>query len=440
MAAKVQAPDGWRIVRLGDVAAVNRGTSWSRAQESSIQTDDAIPVVRIGNVQRDGFRLDDVLYIRGVSASEKSRRSITNRTLVMVGSNGNRDRVGNIFLADQQVQGHLLASFLIGIAPAVGTSERFLAASLRSAQIQSLITESTAGSTGLKNLSLTWLRNLPLLLPPLPEQRAIAAVLDGIDDAIERSEAVIAATERLRDALLHNLLTLGIPGWHSEWRDVPGLGTVPALWEVVRLGDVCAPPEYGAGAPARSFDPNLPRYVRITDLTDDGRLRSDDARSAEPSRVAGYELEPGDLLFARSGATVGKTYMYRPSDGSCVYAGYLIRFKARTAIVLPEFLELCTRSEYYRRWVVSMLRAGAQPNINAVEYSSLLIPLPSLAEQRAITEALDSTGVAIKGTRREQDRLQALKAAAAAALLTGRVRVPFCPSSSTPGDKDVSEK
>ena len=68
------------------------------------------------------------------------------------------------------------------------------------------------------------------------EQRAIAAVLDAIDEAIERTEEVIAATERLRDALLHELLTRGLPGRHSEWADVPGLGTVPACWDVVRLG------------------------------------------------------------------------------------------------------------------------------------------------------------------------------------------------------------
>ena len=76
------------------------------------------------------------------------------------------------------------------------------------------------------------------LFPSLSEQRAIAAVLDSIDEAIEATEAVIAATERLRDALLHRLLTRGVPGWHSEWKDVRGLGTIPASWDVVRLGDV----------------------------------------------------------------------------------------------------------------------------------------------------------------------------------------------------------
>ena len=264
---------------------------------------------------------------------------------------------------------------------------------------------------------------LPILLPPLAEQRAIAAVLGSFDEAIERTEAVIAATERLRDVLLHELLTRGVPGWHLEWKEAPGIGTVPACWEVVRLGDVCGPPEYGAGAPARSFDPNLPRYVRITDLTNDGRLRSDDVRSAEPSRVQGYELEPGDLLFARSGATVGKTYMYRPDDGPCVYAGYLIRFRPVPSVVLPKFLGLWTHAEAYRQWVASMFRAGAQPNINAMEYSSMRIPLPTLPEQRAIAAVVDSIDEATERAREERDALQRSKASVSDGLLTGRVRV-----------------
>ena len=79
---------------------------------------------------------------------------------------------------------------------------------------------------------------LPILLPPLPEQQAIAAVLDSIDDTIESTEAVIAATDQLRDSLLHQLLTRGVPGWHTEWKEVPDMGTIPADWDVVRLVEV----------------------------------------------------------------------------------------------------------------------------------------------------------------------------------------------------------
>ena len=88
-------------------------------------------------------------------------------------------------------------------------------------------------------MTLDTTRSLPILLPPLAEQRAIAAVLDSIDEAIERTKEAIAATEALRDSLLHELLTRGVPGWHTEWKEVPGLGTIPADWEVVRLGNVC---------------------------------------------------------------------------------------------------------------------------------------------------------------------------------------------------------
>ena len=83
-------------------------------------------------------------------------------------------------------------------------------------------------ATGVPGLNRDDVYSLNRSLPPLAEQRAIAAVLDAIDEAIERTEAVVAATERLRDALLHQLLTRGISGWHTAWKDVPSFGTIPA--------------------------------------------------------------------------------------------------------------------------------------------------------------------------------------------------------------------
>ncbi len=192
---------------------------------------------------------------------------------------------------------------------------------------------------------------------------------------------------------------------------------LPEGWRVVRLGDVCDTPRYGANAPARPFDPALPRYVRITDITDEGRLRTDDVRSAEPEKVQGHELHPGDLLFARSGS-VGRTYLYRPEDGPCVYAGYLIRFRPDPTTALPRFVDLYTHSPSYYRWVDSVLHVGAQPNVNAAEYSSLPILLPPLPEQRAIIAVLDSIDEAIERTEEVVAAAERLRDALLHELLT----------------------
>ena len=192
---------------------------------------------------------------------------------------------------------------------------------------------------------------------------------------------------------------------------------IPDGWQRVRLGGICSPPQYGASAPARDYDPKLPRYVRITDITDHGRLRVDDPKSADPDKVKGYELEPGDLLFARSGS-VGRTYLHRPEDGKCVYAGYLIRFRALPNIAAPEYLEHWTHSSVYFNWISSIARRGAQTNVNATEYSSLPILLPPLPEQRAIAAVLDSIDDAIEGAEAVIAATESLRDALLHDLLT----------------------
>ena len=160
-------------------------------------------------------------------------------------------------------------------------------------------------------------------------------------------------------------------------------------WDDAPLGKLCVlGPQYGANAKAVPASGREPRYIRITDITPDGDLLPGPIVEADTSNSEAYELADGDVLFARSGATVGKTYLHQTPTGPAIFAGYLIRFRPNPCLLDPRFLYFFTKSGHYRRWVRSKRRVAAQPNINGVEYASLRIPLPGLSEQRRIVEIL----------------------------------------------------
>ena len=263
------------------------------------------------------------------------------------------------------------------------------------------------------------LRSLPILLPPLPEQRAIAAVLDTIDNAIERTEAVIAATERLRDALLHDLLTRGVPGWHSKWQKVPGLGDVPASWEVVRLGDV-AEVERGKFAhrprnEPRFYGGTIP-FIQTGDVVRaHGRIRQH-TQTLNDLGLSISRLFPAGTITVTIAANIGETAI----------ADYPVAFPDSLVGVTPTNIET-TFLEYFLRTQKERLNqlapASAQKNINLEDLRPLATPLPPPLEQRVIAAMLDAADEAIERGSEEQEGLQLLKAATADALLSGRVRV-----------------
>ena len=167
------------------------------------------------------------------------------------------------------------------------------------------------------------------------------------------------------------------------------------------------PPQYGAaerGIERTSVD--QPRYVRITDIDENGFLSKElgvTAFTVEPK----YILKENDLLIARSGNTVGKSYLhevkYAPYD--CFYAGYLIRFRLRTSDVLPDYVFAFTQLPYYRKWVEAIRRPAGQPNINAKEFSSLQIPVPSRSVQSIVVKRLNRAYEEKRKKENEADQL-----------------------------------
>ena len=158
-------------------------------------------------------------------------------------------------------------------------------------------------------------------------------------------------------------------------------------WEDKTLGELCEPLSYGLNAAAMKFD-GANKYLRITDIDDETRTFSQSditSPNKELSTAASYILEPGDIVFARTGASVGKTYLYKKEDGRVFFAGFLIRARKKSNVD-EEFLFQNTLLSKYRAFVKLTSQRSGQPGINAQEYSSYSLNCPSHQEQTQIGE------------------------------------------------------
>ena len=222
---------------------------------------------------------------------------------------------------------------------------------------------------GSTNTFINWstLANYEFELPDLETQRKLAEVLWSINDTMEAYKNLISATDELVKSQF--MEQFGDPS-----NNVYG-------YPVTTLKEVAVGPlSYGSVSSATEFD-GITRYVRITDIMDDGNLGGD-IKSATKTD-AKYLLHEGDILFARTGATVGKTCRYRENYGRAIYAGFLIRLIPDTTLIDPDYLYHFTKSDYYWDFVRSAQRVVAQPNINAQEYGDLQILLPKIEAQKS---------------------------------------------------------
>ena len=164
-----------------------------------------------------------------------------------------------------------------------------------------------------------------------------------------------------------------------------------ALFPMVKLKRLLlSKPQYGANEAGIIRDNNeQPRYIRITDIDENGLISPDELGATVANLDGKYILNENDIVIARSGATVGKAYIHRHLPYTCVYAGYLIRFVVDSEKILPNYLFAYTQLNPYKEWVNAIQRPSAQPNINAEEYQSLEIPLPNLSKQQKIVDYIN---------------------------------------------------
>ncbi len=384
-------PDGWRMVRLGEFTTIGAGKTPTYSND-----DGAVPV--IGSNGRIGLT-DKSNFSNGVAVGR-------------VGASGSVHRISEpVWLSDN----------VLFVQPdAEKWDVSYLYNALQLARLPDL-----ASKTAQPLLTQTNLTGINLLLPPLPEQRAIADVLDSIDEAIERTEAVIAATETLRDSLLHELLTRGVPGWHTEWKEVPGIGTIPADWEVVRLGEVIPKFDYGTSVQCFSEPIGTP-VLRIPNIAS-GDLNLSDLKYGDlsSSELAKLRLGTGDILLVRTNGNpdiCGRSWVTQKLQGDWAFASYLVRGRPDPSRVEPAFVGHFLKSDAGRRLLRGHIRTSAgNYNLSVGELGSIPFPCPPLSEQERIIDSVSSNADLIEGLRIELGRLNLAKNATSHVLLSGHV-------------------
>lgn len=183
-------------------------------------------------------------------------------------------------------------------------------------------------------------------------------------------------------------------------------------WELLTLSDISEGFEYGLNVPAKEFD-GVNKYLRITDIDDTSRefLKSNlSSPDANCENLGNYRLAEGDVLFARTGASTGKTYYYKETDGKVFFAGFLIRARLKSNFD-HRFVFQNTLTKKYKNYIELTSQRSGQPGVNAQEYSRFSLNIPSLSEQKVIGDFVEKLDSLISLHQHKLDKLKNLKKA-----------------------------
>ena len=269
-----------------------------------------------------------------------------------------------------------------------------------------MIAAEGARNHGLLNIAPNDFFDTALILPPSREEQELIGLF------FARLDRLITLHQRKYDKLVIFKKSMLEKMFPKDGESVPEIRfagfTDP--WEQRKLGDVASSFDYGLNAAATEYD-GQNKYLRITDIDDETHEFSKSDLTtplADLAMSADYLLKEGDLLFARTGASVGKTYLYRQFDGMVYFAGFLIRARIGEGAD-PEFAYQATLTDAYKKYVAITSQRSGQPGVNAQEYADYQLMLPSKTEQQQIGMTLRSLDDLITLHQRKLELLQNIK-------------------------------
>lgn len=379
---------GWEYKELGELCHKINGL-WKGKKEPFVK----VGVIRNANFTK-AFTLDfsNVEYL-DVEEKQYASRKLQPGDLIVEKSGGSEKQpVGRTVLFMEKEGEFSFSNFtsLLRIKDREEITPEFLYNHLLYVYFRGDTKKMQKATTGIHNLDFDKFLNIKISIPPLSEQKEIVEYLDSSFAKIDTLKANAAKNLDEAKALFQSALKDALEpkeGWEEK-----------TLKEISII--------YGNyGLSVSSIPYNGVRYLRITDITENGELNDDKVSADISSGKTQEELQEGDILFARTGATVGKTLIYKEEFGKCLFAGYLIRYRLNKDIVIPQYIHHFTHSSDYYKWVSLSQKTAAQPNIGAKVYNELKIHIPPLSEQQSIVSFLDSLSEMVNTLQQNYSRI-----------------------------------
>ena len=407
----------WQRTTVGDVATgfVSGGTPSTKRPE---YWEGKIPWITskwLGERLEftDGEKFVSEEAVKNTSTKIVPKNSIIFATRVGVGKVG----INRIDLAiNQDLAGVLIDSEKYDL--------KFLAYQLGIDSVQQYVAMNKRGAT-IKGITRDCLEKVRLNLPPLPEQKKIAHILSTVQRAIEAQERIIATTTELKKALMHKLFTEGL---RHEPQKQTEIGPVPESWEVVELGTLFEKqPQNGIYKHKRDYGSGT-QILRIDDFSNDGDVvtRAGNLVALARSEIETYGLEPGDIVINRvnSLSHLGKTALIGVIGDEMVFESNMMRFSVNESQVLKEYIFKFLNSPLTKKQIIGTAkRAVAQSSINQGDVKSIIVPRPSLEEQREMVAALNATEAKIAQSTDKAAVLRDLFRTLLHELMTAKTRV-----------------
>ena len=383
-------PQDWNIKRVKYLASLKGRIGW-QGLTSDEYIDEGPYLITGIDFQNGGIDWNNCVHISEERWAEAPEIHIQNGDLLITKDG----TVGKVAIVSGLEGKASLNSGVLLIRTNPDFDKRFLFWVLQSEEFWTWFRLKNAGNSTIIHLYQGDFAEFSYTFPNTAEQRAIADFLDAqctkIDSVIADIEKQIETLQKYKKSLITEAVTKGLDR-SAPMKDsgIEWIGCIPAEWDCKKLKYIISESlQYGANEAGDDYREDYPRYIRITDITEENTLKEEGKLSLPPDIAAPYILRDGDILFARSGATVGKTFFYTTNCGLAAFAGYLIRARVNPSMALPRFVYYSTLGVGYENWKNTVFTQATIQNIGADKYAQFFVTLPKLTEQSRIVEYLD---------------------------------------------------